>query len=79
MDNLCSVESVNAPAVVFAYNRPLHTQKMLSSLKRNYLAAQTDLHVYCDGPKSELDVANVTAVRELFHNLKKDIMTLKPS
>ena len=69
MDNSYSVESVNAPAVVFAYNRPLHTQKMLSSLKRNYLAAQTDLHVYCDGPKSESDLANVTAVRELFHNL----------
>jgi hypothetical protein len=40
-----------APVILFAYNRPIHTKKTLVSLKQNYLANQSTLYIYIDGPK----------------------------
>jgi hypothetical protein len=53
-----------APIVVFVYNRPRHTQMTLTSLAQNHLAAESDLVVYSDGPKSSKDLIKIEEVRE---------------
>lgn len=40
-----------APIILFAYNRPEHTQRTLESLKQNVLADESVLFIYIDGPK----------------------------
>lgn len=40
-----------APVIVFNYNRPYHSQQVWDALSRNEYAAQTELYLYCDGPK----------------------------
>ena len=52
-----------APIVLFTYNRPLHTHRTITALKRNVLAGQSRLVIYSDGPKTAQDVANVDHVR----------------
>lgn len=40
-----------APVIVFNYNRPDHSMKTWEALSRNRFAAETELYLYCDGPK----------------------------
>lgn len=40
-----------APIVLFCYNRPSHTEQTLIALSNNSLANQSQLIVFCDGPK----------------------------
>lgn len=40
-----------APVIVFNYNRPNHSKQAWESLSHNELAADTELFLYCDGPK----------------------------
>lgn len=44
-------QSAYAPIVLFAYNRPEHVRQLLESLNRNPEAKDSDLIVFCDGPK----------------------------
>lgn len=41
-----------APIILFVYNRPWHTVQTLEALSINYLADQSTLYIYCDGPKT---------------------------
>ncbi|OGH88671.1 MAG: hypothetical protein A3J93_01075 [Candidatus Magasanikbacteria bacterium RIFOXYC2_FULL_42_28] len=52
-----------APIVLFVYNRPKHTQKMVESLLGNNLAKDSLLIIYSDGPKNEGVRNDVVAVR----------------
>lgn len=61
---------MNAPIVLFAFNRPLHTQATLSALERNPLAAESNLYVFCDGPRSSNDVAAVNETRDVVRSAK---------
>jgi len=45
-----------APIVLFCYNRPNHLRLTIASLKNNYLADQSSLHIFLDGPKSKKDI-----------------------
>lgn len=54
-----------APIALFVYNRPAHTLETLSYLKKNELAAQSDLYIFSDGPKTEKDAAKVAEVRKI--------------
>ena len=36
---------------LFAYMRPDHLRRTVTSLQANPLAAETDLYVFCDAPK----------------------------
>lgn len=53
------------PVILFTYKRPDHTRATLTALALNTLAAQTDLFVFSDGPKTEADVAAVFEVRDV--------------
>jgi putative methyltransferase (TIGR04325 family) len=54
-----------APIVVFAFNRPLLLGQTLKALAANELAEQSELIVYCDGPRHELDAPKVAQVCEI--------------
>lgn len=52
-----------APIALFAYNRPAHLRQTLEALRKNELAAESDLHIFSDGPKSSKDAPMVETVR----------------
>ncbi|MBT8387331.1 MAG: glycosyltransferase [Ignavibacteria bacterium] len=58
-----------APIVLFVYNRPWHTEQAIESLKTNKLAAESDLVIYSDGPKSEKDKYTVKKVRDFVEKI----------
>lgn len=57
-----------APVVLFVYNRPIHTEKVILSLLENDLIKDTDLFVYSDGPKNHEQSLKVQKVRQLVHS-----------
>jgi hypothetical protein len=50
-----------APIAVFAFRRPDLTSQLLASLLQNPEAAQSSIHVFCDGPRSQGDDPAVSA------------------
>lgn len=57
-----------APVVLFLYNRPAHTERVLKALRCNILASKTDLIVFSDGARGG-DEKNVSDVRALLHDI----------
>jgi hypothetical protein len=63
-----------APIVLFVYNRPWHTQKVLEALKKNELASESELYIYSDQGKNEdarEGVGEVRAYIEKIDGFKK--------
>lgn len=57
-------EKINlAPIAFFVYNRPVHAQLTIESIKKNKLSVESDLFVFSDGSKVDGD-ENVKKVRE---------------
>lgn len=54
---------MHAPTAIFTYKRAEHTRATIEALARNTLAAQTDVYIFSDGPKSKMDLPAVEAVR----------------
>lgn len=54
-----------APIAVFAFNRPDHLRRTLDALAANELAAQSDLTIFCDGPRSGAETEKTEAVRNV--------------
>jgi hypothetical protein len=54
-----------APIAFFAYNRPEHTLKALTSLAQCELADQSHLYIFCDGPKTKREIDKVLKVHEI--------------
>jgi hypothetical protein len=50
---------------MFVYNRPQHALRTIEALKANDFAAESDLIIFSDGPKSEKDAPMVEEVRKL--------------
>jgi hypothetical protein len=51
-----------APIVLFLYNRPEHTESTLNILALAKDAINTDLYIFCDGPKNganQKDLENI--------------------
>lgn len=44
-----------APICVFSYDRPDHLRRTLEALSRNDLARESELYIFCDGPKPIAD------------------------
>jgi hypothetical protein len=57
---------MNAPIILFIYNRPIQTQLTLESLKKNFLIDDSIVFIYSDGPKNNAtDVELVIKTREI--------------
>lgn len=56
---------MNAPIVLFVYNRPSHTYQTLEALKINTLASSSELFIYSDAAKNEQSEKKVAEVREI--------------
>ena len=54
-----------APIALFVYNRPDHTLETLDHLKKNDLAAESDLFIFSDGPRSQKDEDAINEVRKI--------------
>lgn len=58
-----------APLALFVYNRLLHTQRTVESLRNNLLADRSELIVYSDGPVDQATEREVKQVREYLRGL----------
>jgi hypothetical protein len=58
-----------APVTLFVYNRPDHARRTIEALRENELAAESDLIVFSDGPKSEAAAPRVAEVRDLLKSV----------
>jgi GT2 family glycosyltransferase len=54
-----------APIALFVYNRPEHTRRVLEALRRNALAAESDLVIFSDAPRKPDHQTSVGSVRVL--------------
>jgi hypothetical protein len=61
---------MTAPIIMFMYNRPIHATLALEALSKNELAIESDLTIFCDGPKSLKDVELVRLTREVAYSAK---------
>ena len=52
-----------APIILFVYNRPWHTKQTIEALKKNKLASESELFLYCDAAKDEKAIASVNEVK----------------
>lgn len=59
-----------APVCLFTYNRPHETRKTIEALQQNYLALESELFIFSDGPKNDTVVSKVNEVREFIRNVK---------
>ncbi len=58
-----------APIVLFVYNRLDITQQTVEALSNNVYAAESDLIIFSDGPKNNVDERKVTGVRNYVKNI----------
>jgi hypothetical protein len=49
----------------FVFNRPDHTERMLTSLAANEESADLPVYVFCDGPRSESEEVATSSVRQV--------------
>jgi hypothetical protein len=54
-----------APIVAFVFNRPAHSERMLRSLSASPEIERSPMTIYCDGPRSDRDVAAVEETRRV--------------
>lgn len=65
-----------APILIFTYNRPQHTRRMLQALESADLAKDSDVYIYSDGAKNANSIEAVNKVRAIiaepwqFNNIK---------
>ena len=57
------MEKIFAPICLFTYNRLKETKKTVEALQNNFLAKQSELFVFSDGPKNKNNIQNVDLVR----------------
>jgi hypothetical protein len=61
------------PIVLFVYNRPHHTQKVLDALALNNEASKSDLFVFCDGPKMNISSSEIDLIKETRRVINNEI------
>ncbi len=59
-----------APIVLFAYNRPWHTQQTVEALQKNELAKESELFIYSDEAKNEDAQKSVDEVRKYIDKIE---------
>lgn len=68
-------ENPLAPVALFVYNRLANTQRTLSALLANTLAADTDLYVFSDGAADEKNQALVAELRNYLHTFRHEVLS----
>lgn len=58
-----------APIALFVYNRPAHTRQTVESLQKNALSKDSDLIVFSDAPKSDVQAEAVNEVRQYIRQI----------
>lgn len=61
--------SLPAPITLFVYKRPHHTQQTVKSLKKNTLAAESELFIFSDNAKTSEDQKPVSEVRKYIREI----------
>lgn len=62
-----------APIVLFVYNRPDHTKRVVDALLRNKLSSESILYIFADGPKVNATKEHINKILELrsyLHTIK---------
>lgn len=59
-----------APIALFTYSRADHTKRAVESLVQNSEAAESDLYIFSDGPKTEAKREAVKENRKYIHTIK---------
>ena len=65
--------SVTTPILFLTYNKPKETTK----IKTNIKVSPTKLYINSDGPKNDLEAANINNLRKTIDFLTKDINVTK--
>ena len=60
---------MNAPIVLFVYNRPYHTRMTVEALQKNKLASESELFIYSDGVKDTQNYQRVQDVRDYIRTI----------
>jgi len=58
-----------APIVLFVYNRLDHTKRTIDALKNNFLSKDSELIIFSDGPKKNLDKPKIDELRSYLRNI----------
>jgi hypothetical protein len=58
-----------SPVVLFTYNRINHTKSTINALKKNILSNLTDLIIFSDGAKTNVDSEKVIELRKYLHTI----------
>tara|TARA_B110000503_G_scaffold118617_1_gene179696 strand:- start:2146 stop:3093 length:948 start_codon:yes stop_codon:yes gene_type:complete len=58
-----------APVCLFTYNRLEETKQTIEALQNNFLASDSKLFIFSDGPKNEDSMNKVEAVRNYIHSI----------
>lgn len=53
-----------APICLFTYNRPRETKQTIEALQKNFLASESDLIIFSDGPKNQMAISRTDEVRK---------------
>ena len=61
-----------APIILFVYNRAQHTERTLTLLSKNYLASDSDLFIFADGPKANASQEQLEKIQEVRKIIRKD-------
>ncbi len=59
-----------APILLFTYNRLSHTHRCVEALLKNSLASESELFIYSDGAKDEIQQKAVEEVRQYIHTIQ---------
>lgn len=60
----------HAPIVLFVYNRPKHARYTIRALQENTIAEYSELFIFSDGPKGEVDYDKVKSVRDFLYTIR---------
>ena len=59
----------NAPILLFTYKRVESLKQTVKALQQNFLAAESELYIFSDGPKKDIDAELVNQVRSFIKDV----------
>lgn len=68
-----------APVLLFVYNRPSHTKRVMEQLLAQPEAEETPIYIYSDGAKNAADASNVEAVRAICRGYERVTLIEQPT